>query len=100
MLIRRLIDGKEISIELTDEEVYNAYVERQHLYDAMNVESYFDSYKDDDDLYLEFGKTKEELKEFYDEIAYEMRRYIDKYDMDWEYAMSDAIYAILGREEV
>lgn len=76
-------DGKEI--ELTKDEIYQAYLEQESMFDLENI-----------DLNMETHLSKEEYellkdnKEFMEEAAYELRRNQDKYDMDYEFALKEA----------
>ena len=90
MKITREINGKTHTFELTEDELYNAYFEQEHIFDVDDISSFFDEL-DDGDIMSEYGKTREEVKWHYDEIAYEMRRQMDKYDVDMWYARGEAI---------
>lgn len=76
-------DGKEI--ELTKDEIYQAYLEQESMFDLENI-----------DLNMEVYLSKEEYellkdnKDFMEEAAYELRRNQDKYDMDYEFALKEA----------
>lgn len=59
MTIKRTINGEEISIELTHDELVNAYREQQGIYDREDVESNID----DEELYLNFKNLDLELTE-------------------------------------
>lgn len=99
MTIKRKIDGKEFEFELTNDELWNAYIEKEHQFDIEDVESFFCGFSDDE-LRLLYKKSSEEIKSMYDDIAYEMRRNIDKYDMDWEYARDEAVTSVLIQDKV
>ncbi len=86
-------DGKEI--ELTPNELYQAYEEQEHILDMEEVRFTLDCY-DDDYLAEEYGMTREQLDELVSEMAYRMRKYMDKYEMSMEYAKNDAINEIAG----
>lgn len=94
MTISRLIDGKEYKFELTEQELRDAYAEQEAIYDEMNVKEYLFPY---DDEYFEqnYGLTVEQVEEKISEIAAELRRNLDKYDMRFEDAMDTAIATIL-----
>ena len=99
MKIKRKIDGKEFEFELTNDELWNAYIEKEHQFDIDDVDSFFCGCSDDE-LRILYKKTREEIKSMYDDIAYEMRRNIDKYDMDWEYARDEAVVSVLIQDKV
>lgn len=94
MKIKRTILGEEEEFELTPDELYMAYREQEHKFDLSDVEDVFNGF-DDDELVDMYGRTRDEIKERYEDIAYEMRRNIDKYEMSWQYARDAAIAEIL-----
>lgn len=83
-------DGKEI--ELTKEELRQAYEEQEEIYDIecirRGIENYLEEYE------YEILKDNED---FIQEAAWELRRNIDKYDMSFDYAIQDAISEVSGR---
>ena len=94
MVIKREVNGAVHEFELTDNERLNAYEEQQHLYDITDVRDHFACMKEAE-LIASHGKTMAEIEALFDDIAYEMRRNIDKYDMDWQAARDAAIGEIL-----
>ena len=96
MKIKRKIDGKEFEFELTDDELWHAYDELQHKFDLDAVDTQFCFYTDEE-LMNTYQKTREEIRKLYPDIAYEMRRLMDKYDVDMEYARDEAIDYVLLR---
>ena len=94
MKIKRTIDGKEFEFELTPQELYEAFAEQEFKFDLSSVRSYFEDYSDDD-LYEEYAMTREELEACFDDIAVELRRNMDKYDMSFEYALPAAVSEVL-----
>ncbi len=94
MKIVRIVGGVKMEFILSDNELYNAYEEQQHLFDLEDVKGYFDGYSEED-CKREYGLSSSEVEDRLDEIAYEMRRNIDKYDMDWYYAREAAISELL-----
>lgn len=80
-------EGKEI--ELTREELFNAYLEQENLFDIQNIEDNMECYLDED----EFDILKDN-KDFIKETANELRRNQDKYDMDYENAIREAFEEI------
>lgn len=77
-------NGKEF--ELTKDELFQAYYEQQELFDVENIEMNLDTYLDEDEYEL-----LKNNKEFIEEAAYQLRRNQDKYNMDYDYALEDAI---------
>ena len=97
MKIKRLVNGKEQEFELTEDELYAAFSEQEFKFDRADVTDYFLAF-DIEDIEEEYGMTMKEIESKFNEIAYEMRRNIDKYDMDWTYARDEAIETVLRRE--
>ena len=95
MWIAREIDGRFTPIKLTSDELFRAYLEQEHNFDCDNVRDYFDAF-DDEDLNEIYGMSIKQIEETYDDIAVEMRRNIDRYGMDMEFAREEAISAVLG----
>lgn len=96
MTITREIDGKVYEIELTPSEIYGAYV-------VQEFEFYKDDIRDvicgmsDEDVQEIYGVSRSEFEELIDDMVYEMRRQIDKYDVSWEYARDEAIRSEIKR---
>ncbi len=76
-------EGKEI--ELTKEELFNAYLEQENLFDVQNIEDNMECYLDEDEFDMLKGNEN-----FIEEAANELRRNQDKYDMDYENAIREA----------
>ena len=98
MKIKRHIPGsrEQVEIELTADELYRAYLEQEYEFDLDGVNNHFDAFEDED-LVETYGKTREELSKLYEDIARELRRLMDKYDMQYDYALTEAIDMVLGR---
>lgn len=77
-------DGKEY--ELTSDELFKAYLEQQNLFDKQNVEENLGSY-----LNAEEYKSLKDNQAFIEEAAIELRRNLNKYDMEYKSAMIQAI---------
>lgn len=76
-------DGKEI--ELTNEELFNAYMEQENIFDIQNIEDDMKNYLDES----EYDLLKNN-KKFIEDAASELRRNQDNYDMDYENAIRKA----------
>lgn len=76
-------DGKEI--ELTREELFNAYMEQENIFDIQNIEDNMENYLEES----EYDLLKDN-KVFIEDAASELRRNQDKYDMDFENAIREA----------
>ena len=98
MKIRRTIDGKEVEIELTSDELYEAFVEQQAAFDLEDVRFYFADYTDED-FQREYGITRAEAEELFESVAFHLRRNIDKYDMMFEYALPAAVEDVFVASE-
>ena len=88
MTITRHIDGMTIGIELTKDELFTAYCEQQEIFDISSCANHLDSNYQDEAWYPNL--TEEKRRELLEEAAAELRRNIDKYDMHFDYAMSEA----------
>ena len=93
MKIKRTIDGREIEIELTEQELFDAFVEQEFIFDLDNVRNYFMDYTDED-FQERYGLSREEAESRFKDVASQLRRNIDKYGMNYEYAMSEAIHTV------
>lgn len=89
MVIKRQVAGKDIEIELSPRELCDAYYEQEHNYDVEDVKVRFDDMIDDE--FEDHGLTREYAEAHMDEIAYNKRRNMTKYEMSWEYALDEAI---------
>lgn len=97
MKIKRVVNGTEMEFELTQQEMFNAYEERQHYYDVQDIDAYLGG-MEDDELMENYGLTRVEVEDAYDVIADRMRDYIDRSDNDsWCYARDIAIDEVIGK---
>lgn len=78
MKIMRVFNGEEVTIELTQEEIAEAYLVHEHFYDCEGVRGDLNSgcYEEFEDL------TGEKLEAAVHEIAYEARHQQDKYGLE------------------
>lgn len=86
MKIKRKINDVEFTIELLPEELYDAYREQQHKLDIESVINYGEMF-DPEDMQEEFGCSYDEFLSIKEDIAEELRRNIDKYDVSFDYAI-------------
>lgn len=96
--IQRMINGVNFNIELLPEELVTAYFEQQHKFDIEDIISYGEMFENAelvDYLGCDY-KTFLSLKE---EMADEMRRNIDKYDMDWSNARDEAVRDVINKHK-
>lgn len=81
MKIKRAFNGVEVEIELTQDEIAEAYLEHEHYYDCESVRGDLNS-----GCYEEFeGLSDEEWEAAVHEIAYEARHQMEEYGFDaWD----------------
>ena len=102
MIIKRTFESpfmqpQEFEIELTAEELRQAYYEQQAEFDASDMRYYLEEIGD---FLLDRRISKEKIKKLNsasDELGAELRRQIDKYDMSWEYARPEALRAVAAK---
>ena len=93
MNITRYIHGNPVSIEMTQKELQEAYLEQQAIYDKQDILDVIACEKEyDEDFY---GISKNEFLRLADDMATRMRQYIEKYDMSWDDARNDAITDVI-----
>lgn len=97
--ITRTVNGVEHVFPLTLGELFDAYYEQQYRFDLEDVEDAIIGYQDED-VQMEYGVSKEEYMSLKEKIAGELRRNIDKYDMDWSSAREDAIRSVISEYKV
>lgn len=87
MKITRKINGQLCDIELTENEMFNAYEEQQFKWDHETAKERLSQSDDDtfDDL------TDAQFECVINQVAYEMRRQMDKYGYDTDDALDRAI---------
>ena len=87
---------------LTPQELYDAYEEQEHIYDCEDIRFQLDEMIGD----IECGETEEDeetkviraiasSEEMISDCAYRKRRMMDKYDVSWDYAVSEAIQEVV-----
>lgn len=98
MTIKRAINGEEFAFELTKDELFNAYLEQEFIFDKENVAGYLESLGSDwtEDNY---GLSLDEAMQYVDDIASELRRNIDKYEMGFDYAIDEALKFVLSKKK-
>ena len=93
MKIKRTINGIEYELELTEQERFDTYCEQEHIWDADYVRNIYGKEIE------QMCKTEAEIDAFIEDIAYEMRRLVDKYDVSEEYALDEAFEEVMGQSE-
>lgn len=97
MVIKRTIDGEERMFVLTKTELFDAYCEQEHIWDVDYVESQLKNglFEEIEDICVD----EADRAEIAEEIASEMRRQINKYDLSQEYAFTEAFHEIRNRRK-
>lgn len=97
MVIKRTVDGEERIFVLTSMELFNAYSEQEHIWDVDYVESQLENglFEEIEDICVD----EADRAEIAEEIASEMRRQINKYDLSQEYAFTEAFHEIRNRRK-
>ena len=83
-----------VEIELTNEEVRDAYLEYQHFLDREDVLSIADYHENDAEFEEAYGITPDKLEEIADECAVRYRRYQDEIN-NWFDNAIDAIREVV-----
>lgn len=98
MTIKRVINGMEVEITLTDGELWEAYREEQHNCDLSDIDNVFEDLTDDE-LIEDYGVTRDMIEELKEAMAYRYRKYRDKYDESWIGDRDEAIHNVLMENE-
>lgn len=98
MQIHREVMGCQCTFELTADELFRAFQEQEHSFDCDAVRDLVYCFEDAD-LIESFGADSAEILGLTDDIAYEMRRQMDKYGIDMDYAREEAIRDVVGRKD-
>lgn len=83
----------QLSITLSNKELSEAYYEQEHNFDKQDVETELE----DEDFETNYNYSTEKLTPYISEIAYLKRKYIDKYDIEWQDALHDAIVDTINK---
>lgn len=86
MIIKRIINGEEAEIELTKDELFNAYCEQQYEFDVQSCNDYYDCMYWDEDWYDDRAVRENVIEE----ATMNLRKNIDKYEMSFDYAIAEA----------
>ena len=90
MTITREIDGKTFTFKLSRTELWEAFIEEQHICDIEDVHSEIFDTHGAEDFKDYFGITQEQAEKHIEEIAGMKRKYQDGGE-DWIWAARDAI---------
>lgn len=92
--IKRVIHGEEVVIELTGNELFEAYIMQESIWDRDNCALYLDTIYADEEWYENLNS--ETWDNLIEEAANQYRRNIDKYEMSHDYAISEAFNKVLS----
>lgn len=98
MTIKRVINGMEVEITLTDGELWEAYREEQHKCDLSDIDNAFEDLTDDE-LIEDYGVTRDMIEELKEAMACRYRKYRDSYDESWIGDRDEAIRYVLMENE-
>lgn len=91
MKITRNFGCGDYTFELTDQELLAAYLEKQHRYDVDAVKDKLKYYEENsNEFYEAYGVSYFQLVDKAEDIAFEMRRILDR-DSDPYFALIEAI---------
>ena len=92
MQIKREFAGLTITIDLTDDELFEAYQMQQRLFDIESVYQELENLSDSE-LIKRYGLPMSALQPLEDAMAAVLRCNLNK-EMSWDYALSSAIRSI------
>ena len=99
MKIQRTINGIMYVIELLPDELVDAYFEQRDKFDIEDIVSYGEEMTRTE-LEEELGCTYNEFLSYKEKMAEEMRRNIDKYDMNFTDARECAIKEVIRKNKI
>lgn len=100
MTIHRNIDGKELSFELSKDEIYEAYYEAQEDFDVEDVseytEEFLERYNENPDNYSKYNEhiSEDDVMEHIYDIAREYRQLANQ-RFDWQNTADEAFRRVL-----
>lgn len=92
MEITREINGELHTFEITSQEMLDAYYEQEFKNDRYDMEEYIQQIEEDDFIET-YGRSLADAEKELDDLAYLLRKNIDKYDMHWTDARDEALEA-------
>lgn len=90
MKIKRVWCGFNIEFELTEDELYDAYIEQQEAFDRSDCENGFELEYGNEEWFHDVFNNKEVMKKIIEKMAPVHRKNMDKYDMDYNHSIVDA----------
>lgn len=95
MTIKRNILGTEVEIELTQQEMYDVFVAKQHQFDIDDVKMAFECL-DAAEIAENYDAPWTEIEPLIPEMARRYRKYMNNYSEDWLYQRDEAIFDVLS----
>ncbi len=90
MKIAREINGQTVEFELTEHELSVAFYEMQNKFDGQDMEDYITESSDAECLDI-YGVGQNTMLDNVEEIGRILKKYMDKYDMSFEFARDEAL---------
>ena len=107
MKIIRNVNGQEMEFELTNDELYSAYLEKEHEYDCQDIQDELENYNYSDDTRNDFlndyGVPFDKVfgnDELISVLAFEKRHNIDHFGMEWTSARDNAFVEVLAKRRL
>ena len=95
MTIKRNINGVEVEITLTQQELWDAFKEEQNKCDVSDISMIFEDV-DATEIAETYDMPWTEIELLIPEIARRYRKYMDNYSEDWIYQRDEAIADVLN----
>ena len=95
MTIKRNINGVEVEITLTQQELWEAFKEEQSNCDVSDISMMFEDV-DAMEIAETYDMPWSEIEPLIPEMARRYRKYMDNYSEDWIYQRDEAIADVLN----
>lgn len=95
MKIKRFVNGTEVEIELTAQEMYDVFTEEQRLFDIGDIKMTFECL-DAAEIAESYDMPWTEIEPLIPEMARRYRKYMNDYSEDWIYQRDEAITNVLS----
>lgn len=94
MKIKRIVNGQKLEFELTAQERWGAYFEQEKIFDVEDCAEMIYGMSNEECLDA-YEITVEEFRKLLPHMGQEMRRLMDKYNMEWTYARDEAVNSVI-----
>ena len=95
--IKRVVNGKELSFELTSAEMLEAFYKKQFQFDKSDIENEIEGLREDDDFEESYGIPLKFFEPYIDEAAKKKRDLCGNADIGWSEAVHTAINVVISR---